>query len=208
MDDVIKKTIANLKRHRFHAYYAQTGDEAVKKVFELISKSQSVGIGGSMTIKDLGIYDEMLKRGYTVYSHWLGKDEIDTSQFEKERTADVYLCSANALMSRGALVNTDGLGNRVSYLFHGPKRVVVVCGKNKIVDGNYQDAIDRIKAVAAPKNVQRLGFEKNPCYITGRCHDCCSDERICCVTAILDEPTKYPFEREYHIIIVDENLGF
>ena len=89
MDDVIKKTIANLKRHRFHAYYAETGKEAVRRVLGLIPNSQSVGIGGSMTIKDLGIYDEMLKRGYTVYSHWLGKDEIDTSQFEKERTADV-----------------------------------------------------------------------------------------------------------------------
>lgn len=208
MDDVIKKAMANLKRHRFHAYYAKDGREAVKQVLEIIPKSQSVGIGGSMTIKDLKIYEQMLQRGYTVYSHWLGKDEMDVSQFEKERTADVYLCSANALMVRGSLVNTDGLGNRVSYLFHGPKKIVVVCGKNKLVEGSYDDAIGRIKAVAAPKNVRRLGFEKNPCYITGRCHDCCSDDRICCVTTIIDEPTKYPFEREYHIVIVDEDLGF
>lgn len=122
--------------------------------------------------------------------------------------ADYYLCSTNALMTRGSLVNTDGLGNRVAAMFHRPDKVVIVCGKNKIVDGTYDAAIARIKAVAAPMNTKRLGFTKTPCNKTGKCHDCFSSERICCVTTIIDEPTKDPFSKEYHIIIVNEDLGY
>ncbi len=206
--NIIKETIENFQKRHFHAYYAKDGDQAKEQVLKLISQEKSVGIGGSMTISELGLYEALKKRGNTVWSHWLGEETFTKAQFEGERTADVYLCSSNAVMKRGALVNTDGLGNRVAYMFHGPKTVIVVCGKNKIVDGGYEEAIDRVKNAAAPQNVKRLGFSKNPCYQTGKCHDCYSKDRICSVTTIIEEPTKEPFAREYHIILVDRNLGF
>lgn len=206
--DIIKETIKNLQKRHFCAYYAKDSDEAKEQVLKLISPEKSVGIGGSMTIGGMGLYEALKERGNVVWSHWLGEETFTKAQFEGERTADVYLCSSNAVMKRGALVNTDGLGNRAAYLFHGPETVVVVCGKNKIVDGGYEEAISRVKNVAAPQNVKRLGFSKNPCYKTGKCHDCYSKDRICSVTTIIEEPTKEPFAREYHIILVDQDLGY
>lgn len=206
--DIIKETIKNLQKRRFHAYYAKDGGEAKEQVLALIPPEKSVGIGGSMTIRGLGLYEALKERGNTVWSHWLGEETFTKAQFEGERTADIYLCSSNAVMAKGALVNTDGLGNRAAYMFHGPETVVLVCGKNKIVSGGYEEAIKRVKNIAAPQNVRRLGFTKNPCYGTGRCYDCYSQDRICSVTTIIEEPTKEPFAREYHIILVDQELGF
>lgn len=208
MDPLIERTIASLKRRHFNAYYAKNSAEAVEQVMKLIPAGKSVGIGGSMTVKNLGLYEKLVESGRVVWSHWLGEETFTPRQFEGEMNADYYLCSTNALMTRGSLVNIDGLGNRVAAMFHGPDKVVIVCGKNKIVEGTYDDAIARVKAMAAPQNAKRLNFTKTPCYSTGKCHDCFSSERLCCVTTIIDEPTKDPFPKEYHIVIVDEDLGY
>lgn len=54
MDDIIIKTLNNLKR-TFLPHYCQTTEEAIAKVLELIPKDAKVGIGGSMTIANMGI---------------------------------------------------------------------------------------------------------------------------------------------------------
>ena len=64
------------------------------------------------------------------------------------------------------------------YLVFGPKNVVVLAGKNKIVP-DYESAYTRVREVASPKNAQR--FEINtPCKLTGKCADCFSPDTICC----------------------------
>ena len=78
--------------------------------------------------------------------------------------------SANAITEEGELYNVDGNGNRVAALIYGPQRVIVVAGVNKIVR-NLQEAISRVKYVAAPANGVRLGTN-TPCSHTGRCAQC------------------------------------
>ena len=111
---------------------------------------------------------------------------------------------ANAITEDGVIVNIDGTGNRVAASIFGPKRVVYVIGRNKIVDGGVDAAIARIKKFACPPNAKRLG-KKTPCAATGVCADCDSPDRICKVTAIFDRrPTGTPTA----VYVVDADLGY
>ena len=103
----------------------------------------------------------------------------------------------------GCLVNIDGHGNRVAAMIYGPTKVIVVAGRNKIVEGDIADAIRRIKDKAAPPNAMRLERE-TPCAATGFCNDCDAPHRICHVTTIIDSK---PGATDLHVLVVNEDMG-
>ena len=126
------------------------------------------------------------------------------STMRGELICDLFLLGANALTHDVRIVNIDGNGNRVAASIFGPKRVVYVVGRNKIVRGGIDDAIARIKQFSSPANCRRLE-RKTPCAITGECTDCASPDRICKVTVVFDRcPTKTPTG----VLLIDEELGY
>ena len=58
------------------------------------------------------------------------------------------------------LVNLDMVGNRVAGITFGPKNVILVVGRNKIVE-RVEDDIKRIKNYSAPLNAIRHPGWKN-----------------------------------------------
>ena len=118
-------------------------------------------------------------------------------------TSDLFLSSANAITLNGEMVNIDGIGNRVNSTNFGPGKVILVVGYNKIVD-DVQEAIQRIKNVAAPMNARRLNIDV-PCAKVGKCVDCHSPNRICRVIVIHE---RKPSLTDILIILVGEELGF
>jgi len=80
----------------------------------------------------------------------------------------------------------------------------VVAGRNKVVEGDDQDAIRRIKCAASPANARRLS-KATPCATTGFCSDCSSPARICRATTIL---TRKPSLTDLHVLVVNEDMGF
>ena len=195
--------VDNLKKRGFLAEYCQDAETAKARVLEIIDK-QSVGIGGSATVRDLGLYETLQEKGNAVYWHW----KVERSEVKAERKraleAEVYLASTNAILEDGRLVNIDGTGNRAAGLIYGPETVILIAGKNKLVSGKFDDAIDRIKREACAKNARRQGFE-TPCAVTGVCADCHSNQRMCCVTYIHEAPCKS--QKAFYVLLVDENLG-
>lgn len=177
--------------------------QVVKVLEEEISPNQSVGVGGSMTVKQSGITDILRARGNTVYFHW----EVDKSEINRVRKlasqADVYLSGTNAVTADGKLVNIDGDGNRVASMFYGPDRVYIICGRNKVVE-NEEQAVERIKTQACPKNAERLD-RKTPCRKTNRCHDCNSPDRMCSIKVVME---RCPRGKEINVIFVDQDLGY
>jgi hypothetical protein len=103
----------------------------------------------------------------------------------------------------GELVNIDGSGNRVNSTVFGPGKVILVAGYNKIV-GDVQEAIKRIRNVAAPINAKRLNVDV-PCAKLAKCVDCNSPNRICRVVVIHE---RRPSLTDILIILVGEELGF
>lgn len=172
-------------------------EETKKEILKNINEKESVTFGGSITLEELGLYDEIKNKGNKVYWHWRS-DELD-----KIEKTDIYITSSNAITQDGKLVNKDGVGNRVTSMIYGYEKVFVVVGKNKITK-NYEEAIERIENIAAPLNAKRLGI-KTPCVKTGKCEDCSSPERICNVETVIH---KKPMLTEMIVYLVDENLGY
>jgi L-lactate utilization protein LutC len=190
----------NLNKLGFKSVVAKSGEEATKLALDIIGGG-TVGIGGSMTVSELGLYDKLIANGNEVYWHWKGGGDMR----KKAACANFYLCSANAVTEDGELILIDGSGNRIAALSFGPDNAVVIIGENKIVK-DVQSGISRIKSdISSGKNGRRLGL-KTPCAVSGKCTDCNSPQRMCSVTAIYSRPSKGL--NSVYVILVKESLGY
>ena len=185
-----EKTVAALKRRGYEAVAVATKAEALAEVLKEAETAQSVGWGGSESVKEIGARDALMASGKEIRDHQL--------------QMDLFLLSANAMTEDGVIVNIDGTGNRVAASIYGPKRVVYVVGRNKLVAGGVLEAIARAKKCACPPNCRRLA-KKTPCAELGVCADCDSADRICKVPAIFD---RCPSRTSTKVILVDETLGY
>jgi hypothetical protein len=205
IEERMRKVVEKLKAHDFEALYVKTKEEAVKEIRKYIIPDMKIGVGGSVTIRELGILDELRARGNVIYDHWIpGLSKEESLRFRKSQmTSDLFLSSINAITMNGELVNIDGAGNRVNGTIFGPGKVVLVAGYNKIVE-DVQEAIKRTKNVAAPPNAKRLNIDV-PCAKLGKCVDCNSPQRICRVVVIHE---RKPMLTDMLIILVGEELGY
>ena len=95
------------------------------------------------------------------------------------------------------------VGNRVGAITFGPRTVVLVIGRNKMVK-DVAAAMQRIKHYAAPMNAIRHTGWKTPCIKTSFCMDCHSPDRICNTWTITQK--SYPKGR-IKILLINEDLG-
>ncbi len=201
------KILEALKKKGFDPHFFETAAEARHFITERIEPQETVGIGGSVTLRDeLGIVEALRKKGNYVCDHYDANDDPARrlALKRKQGTMDVFLSSVNALTSEGVLVNLDGGGNRVAGTCCGPKKVIVAAGTNKIV-ASLDLAIHRTRQQAAVLNALRLK-RKTPCAETGVCIDCDSPERICAALLIL---LKKPNDIDlFTVVLVNEELGY
>ena len=200
---LLESTAKALQKRGFDAHVFASSAQAVDFIKNMIGKEESVTWGGSMTIRDMGLTEALKAEGYLTYD----RDEIPPAErpaFVREHFfSDYSLMSANAVTESGELLNLDGMGNRVASLIYGPKKVIAVVGKNKIVP-TVEDAYRRVREVAAPKNAQRFSI-KTPCKKTGKCANCLSPDTIC--SEMVYTRTCRPVGR-ICVILVDEELGY
>lgn len=193
----------NLEALEYKVSCFETGAEAAEYLAASIQNT-TVGFGGSMTLRDLGLY-ERLGENNKVYWHWIlpeGMTQDDARAMA--RTTDVYLSSANGIAETGEIVNIDGNGNRVAETLFGHKKVYIIVGKNKIAP-DYDGALWRARNIASPKNAQRMN-RKTPCAVNGdKCYDCKSPDRICRGLTVL---WKKPMAAEYEVVLINEDFGF
>ena len=133
MDEKMKKLAQKLEMRNFDVYCCESGSEAKETALSLIESGESVAWGGSKTINEIGLIDALRNGGYNL----IDRDAAENAEekFELMRcglTADVFLMSTNAVSEDGILVNIDGLGNRVAAMCFGPKKVIIVMGRNKL----------------------------------------------------------------------------
>lgn len=200
-----KRVIQNLESHDFKALFVKRREEARTEILRQLSPGMRIGVGGSMTLREIGIIELLEKEGYLLYDHWkagLSKEEV-LSIRKSQMRSDLFLASVNAITLNGEIVNIDGIGNRVGSTIFGPGKVILVAGYNKIVE-SVEEAIRRIKNVAAPLNARRLNLDL-PCAKVGRCVDCNSPSRICRVIVIHE---RRPSLTEILVILVGEELGY
>lgn len=201
---LLERAAEALRRNGFSAYVASSAEEARSLVLSLVPPGSTVGVGGSVTVRELGLIEELERRGFRVVHHWVQAPPEEIYRLRRaELVSDVFLCSANAVTLDGKLVSVDGTGNRVAAMAFGPRRVIVVAGRNKVVR-NVEEGLWRARNVAAPMNCRRLGL-KTPCAQLGYCVDCDSPDRACRAVLILE---RRPSGSDFHVVLVDEELGY
>ena len=201
LDNVVQA----LKSRDFEALWVSDKTAARQVILDRIAADDTVGVGGSISIRELGVLDTLKERGRTVYDHWvpsLSKEDVLKTR-KLQMQSDIFLSGTNALITDGRLVNIDGIGNRVSSMIFGPERVILVAGINKIVE-TLDAAFYRIRNVASPINARRLSIP-TPCAKTGKCTDCHSPYRICRAVTILEWR---PSLTQILVVIVNEPLGY
>jgi len=192
----------NLEKRNFFVSRFADKASAAQYLIEAVG-SMSVGMGGSVTMQELDIYDRLCARGDT-YWH-MTQPNYPPEIMANANAAQVYMLSANGVSESGQIINIDGKCNRVSRMCYGPERVYIVIGVNKIAPTD-EMALWRARNIASPKNCRRL--EKNTPCATGelKCHDCNHPERICRAFVTLE---RAPADiGRFEIVIVDEALGF
>ena len=215
MKNSVETALKNLKHNKMEAYYVDTKEDAQKLVRTLISKGDTLSCGGSVTLKQTGIYDIISSSDY----NFLDRSACETPEqveevYRKTFCADAFFTSANAVTENGELFNVDGNSNRVAAILYGPKSVICVCGVNKLVK-NIGEAITRVKTKAAPPNTVRLGIE-TPCAKTGECvslkkddpemcEGCHGDGRICCNYVVCAQQRHV---NRIKVIIIGEEYGY
>jgi L-lactate utilization protein LutB len=211
----IEKTLNALRSNRMDAYYVETKEEAKALALSLIPEGSSCASGGSVTLAETGIVDALKEGKYTYIDRMIPgltqqqKEDAMRAAF----SADVYLASANAITEDGELYNVDGNSNRVAALLYSAKSVVIVAGVNKLVK-NLDEAVLRVKTIAAPKNAKRLSCE-TPCAKLGHCislernggmtDGCKTPGRICANFTVM------AYQRHVSrvkVILVGEELGY
>ena len=200
----VERTKKALERNGFESLFVPDAKSAAKVISDMISDGASVGIGGSMTLNQIGFFEGIKGRDVNLINPF-SKGVTPEERGDLTRrifSCDYFLCSTNAITEEGQLYNVDATGNRVAAMFFGPKKTVVVCGINKIVK-DMEEARRRVWNLAAPMNAKRLG-RKTPCAETGVCSDCNSPERICNICV---EIVKKPTRTDILVLLVGEPLG-
>jgi len=212
IDNYWKLKLENVKEaleaNNFEVFIADNTEEVSKIVLENIIPAidiKSISWGGSMTFVGTGLYDNLKDQKdfkvLDIYDKSLSDDE--KTQLRREALlTDLFITGTNAVTENGYLVNLDMVGNRVGALTFGPKNVLILIGRNKIVL-DIGSAMDRIKDFVAPANVMRLDM-KTPCIKTGVCSECKSSDRICNTWTITQK--SFPKKRT-KIVLINEDLG-
>ena len=105
----IGKILENFREKGFKPFYFDSSGKLKDFLLNEISGT-TVGMGGSMTIQELDIYN-LLSQNNKVYSHSVCSD---AGVMQNASLSESYVLSANALAETGEIINIDGRGNRVA----------------------------------------------------------------------------------------------
>ncbi len=191
-----------LERRNFVAIICQNLTAAKNQALELIDQDKSVGFGGSITVEQSGIIDELYQRNQKMIDREKTSSAEERHQvMQQALTADYFLTSINGVTEDGELVNIDSVGNRVAALTFGPDKVLAFVSMRKVY-GNLATTLEMVRKNTAPLNAHRLGLEKTPCIKKGNCGDCLQSECICNTIAV----TRRSMSKERIIVflIIDE----
>lgn len=206
--ELLETCAAALRKHHFETAIVKNAAEAFERMkteTELLAPA-TVSFGDSETMRATGILDFL-----RTDPRYELLDGFDPSMPRPERIeirrrgllADLFITGVNALTTKGTLHWLDMVGNRIAPVAFGPRRVILVAGRNKIVSDR-RAAEERIRNIAAPRNVARHPGFRTPCARTGVCMDCDSPDRIC--NTRTEMMRCYP-ERRILVILIDEDLG-
>lgn len=194
----LMRTKNALLKNGFICELFDTKEDCLAYFKHFIRPGISVGIGGSMTVEELGLYDALKEKGVQTYWHWKGKWN---QEIAKAQQSDYYLCSANAVTEDGMIYFVDRFGNRISSVCYGHSKVFLFVGRNKIV-ATREEAFVRGENIAVPLNTRRINRD----IISGnRDSDPVTEQDTQNLELLL---RSNPQGQDIYVFLINEDLGY
>ena len=70
MEDRGKRAAEALRKRDFNAQYVENSTRAKELILEAIPREAVVGVGGSVTIREMKVLEDLRARGNKVLDHW------------------------------------------------------------------------------------------------------------------------------------------
>jgi hypothetical protein len=196
--DIINETEKALIGNGFLTEVVSNSGEALLRIKELIPAGASIMNGSSRTLEEIGFvsYLKEGKHGWNNLHESILKEEDKEKQSllrKQSVLSDYYLGSVHALSETGELVIASNSGSQLPHIVFTSPNVILVVGAQKITE-NLDEAVTRLKEYVFPledarmKEVGMGGSFISKLLIVNR------------------EPSF--MGRKFHIILVNEKLGF
>ncbi len=144
---IIEKTIQSLKANGIEAMVVNTGDEAKKKVLELIPEGSEVMTNTSVTADTIGLSESINESGkYSAVKPKLYALDPKTQKREQKKLGaapDYAVGSVHAVTEDGKVLIASNTGSQLPGYAYGSDHVIWVVGAQKIVK-DINDGFKRI----------------------------------------------------------------
>ncbi len=155
----VEEIIANLKQRGINAFFVETGEDAKKKVMEIIPKGVRVLASASVTLETTGIRNEIdesgkyvsVRKEYMAFDREKEPDKIRISR----STPDYIIASVHAVTEKGEVLIASNMGNQLAGYAYGAGKVIWVVGTQKIVK-DIDMGFERIYKHSFPLESERL----------------------------------------------------
>ncbi|HSX49203.1 MAG TPA: LUD domain-containing protein, partial [Candidatus Saccharimonadales bacterium] len=155
---IVNTTIKNLKNNGIDGVVVKSGEDAKKKVLELIPEGSDVMTMTSETLKSIGIPEEIDKSGkFDSVREKLSKMDRSTQSGEMQKlgAAPKYtIGSVHAVTEDGQVIIASNTGSQLPAYVYGSEHVIWVVGIQKIVK-NVEEGMKRIYDYVLPLESER-----------------------------------------------------
>ncbi|KUK62260.1 MAG: hypothetical protein XD82_0751 [Methanoculleus marisnigri] len=158
-DATIERTVAAIEARNIRVILADTAEDALRTVVDLLPEGAEVMNGYSTTLIEMG-FDRVLRENR---KGWRDYHAVITAENDEEKrhalrrksvTADYFLSGVQAIAESGEVVGCDKTGSRMGAWPHAAAHLILVSGTNKIVP-TLEDALRRCREYCLPLENQR-----------------------------------------------------
>ncbi|OFY86416.1 MAG: hypothetical protein A3F72_11500 [Bacteroidetes bacterium RIFCSPLOWO2_12_FULL_35_15] len=153
-DEAIRKTMEALLKNGITSFVFVTVDEVKKKLFELLPENAEVMDMTSVTLKKLGISDEIFNSGkYDSLRKKLGSLD-DKLRRKLSCVADFSIGSVHAVTLNGEILIASATGSQLAAYAYGSGKVIWIVGTQKIVKDR-EEGMKRLYEYCLPLENER-----------------------------------------------------
>jgi L-lactate utilization protein LutB len=105
----VERTVKALEKNGFKALFAADRESATRAIGDMISDGATVGIGGSMTLHQIGFFDAMKQRNVQIVNPFAESVSMEQrgELLRKTLTCHYYVTGTNSVTEDGKLSNID-----------------------------------------------------------------------------------------------------
>ncbi len=154
----VEKAIAGLKARGIEAVFVESGEEAKRKVLEMVPQGAEAFTSSSTTLDTIGLPKEINEGGkYNSVRAKLNSMDRKTQSLEMRKLGaapEWVVGSVHAVTQKGEVVVASNTGSQLPAYSYGADHVIFVVGTQKIVK-NMDGAMERLYKYVLPLESER-----------------------------------------------------